>query len=48
MPSDSNDTSFISDLPNGPLDEYRKRAKFGWKKLKIVIEEPSIIKLKVN
>lgn len=48
MHQDSDDTSFISDLPNGPLDEYRNRAKFDWKKLKIVIEEPNILKLKVN
>lgn len=48
MHPESDDTSFISDLPSGPLDEYRNRAKFDWKKLKIIIEEPNILKLKVT
>lgn len=42
------DTSFIPDLPSGPLDSYRKRAKFDWKKLRLVFEEKNLLKMKVN
>lgn len=41
------DTSFIEDLPSGPLDHYRKQAKFDWKKLKLVFEDADDLKTKV-
>lgn len=41
-------TSFIDDLPSGPLDRYRKQAKFNWKKLKLIFEEDELLKLKVT
>ena len=41
------DTSFILDLPSGPLDTYRKRATFDWKKLRILLEEANLLKIKV-
>lgn len=41
------DTSFIKDLPSGPLDHYRKQAKFDWKKLKLVFEDAEDLKTKV-
>lgn len=42
------DTSFIPDLPKGgPLAEYRKRANFDWKVLKLIFEEEQILKTKV-
>lgn len=44
----SADTSFIEDLPAGPLDAYRKKAKFDWKKLKLVFEDVNLLKMKVS
>lgn len=41
------DTSFIPDLPKGPLDTYRKTATFDWKKLKICLENADALKIKV-
>lgn len=40
------DTSFIPNMPNGPLDEYRKRAKFDWKQLRLIFENESLLRLK--
>ena len=40
------DINFIPDLPQGPLDEYRKRAKFDWKKLRVYIEGEDNLKIK--
>ncbi|PIK46197.1 putative peroxisomal acyl-coenzyme A oxidase 3 [Apostichopus japonicus] len=40
------DTSFIPDLPSGPLDLYRKRASFNWKEMKVVLEGEEGIKYK--
>lgn len=40
------DTSFIPDMPTGPLDEYRKRAKFDWKQLRLIFEDESLLRLK--
>lgn len=42
------DTSFIEDLPIGPLDHYRKQASFDWKKLKLVFEDADTLKIKVS
>ncbi|KAF2895680.1 hypothetical protein ILUMI_10460 [Ignelater luminosus] len=44
----SADTSFIEDLPAGPLDAYRKKAKFDWKKLKLVFEDVNLLKMKLK
>lgn len=41
------DTSFLEDLPKGPLDLYRKQARFNWKRLKLVFEDPEYLKIKV-
>ncbi|XP_037044871.1 peroxisomal acyl-coenzyme A oxidase 3-like [Bradysia coprophila] len=40
------DTSFIPDLPKGPLDTYRSRAKFDWKKLRLIFEDSNSLKIK--
>ncbi|CAG4913107.1 unnamed protein product [Colias eurytheme] len=32
------DLSFVPNLPNGPLDAYRNRASFDWKRLKLALE----------
>uniref|UniRef100_A0A6M2DM39 Acyl-coenzyme A oxidase n=1 Tax=Xenopsylla cheopis TaxID=163159 RepID=A0A6M2DM39_XENCH len=39
-------TDFLPDLPAGPLDCYRKRAKFCWKKLRVIFEDPEVLRLK--
>ncbi|EDS40540.1 acyl-CoA oxidase [Culex quinquefasciatus] len=38
----------IPDLPRGPLCEYRQRAKFSWKALKQVLEDPNVIRIKYD
>ena len=40
------DTDFLPDMPEGPLDEYRQRAKFDWKKLRVYIEGEDNLKVK--
>jgi acyl-CoA oxidase len=42
------ETDFIPDLPEGPLNIYRKQASFDWKKLKLVFDKPEILKLKLK
>lgn len=42
------ETDFIPELPDGPLNVYRKQASFDWKKLKLVFDKPEILKLKVS
>lgn len=43
------DKSFIPDLPKGgPLAEFRKRATFDWKDLKLIFEEELTLKTKVQ
>jgi hypothetical protein len=41
-------TSFIPDLPRqpGPLDEYRKNAKFDWKVLRVYFEGEDALRAK--
>uniref|UniRef100_A0A0K8TTB3 Acyl-coenzyme A oxidase n=1 Tax=Tabanus bromius TaxID=304241 RepID=A0A0K8TTB3_TABBR len=40
------DTSFIPDMPQGPLCEYRKCAKFDWKRLRLIFEEENTLRIK--
>lgn len=40
------DTSFIPNLPRGPLTEYRNLAKFDWKKLRIFFEGENSLRIK--
>lgn len=42
----ASETAFIPDTPIGPLDEYRKRAKFNWKQLRLIFEDAAMLKLK--
>ncbi|VEN43503.1 unnamed protein product, partial [Callosobruchus maculatus] len=37
-------SNFIPDFKSGPLDFYRKRATFAWKKLKVFVETEDIVK----
>jgi len=41
------DNELFPDFPPGPLDLYRKQASFDWKKLKLFLEDESIIEFKV-
>jgi hypothetical protein len=42
------DMEQLEDVPKGgPLAEYRKKASFNWKKLKLFFEEIELIKFKV-
>ncbi|KAG8199726.1 hypothetical protein JTE90_000822 [Oedothorax gibbosus] len=45
MSSNENLKSYIQDLKPGPLDIYRKRAKFDWKEMKILMEGEDLLKL---
>ena len=39
----------IEDVPKGgPLQEYREKASFNWKKMKLFFEELELIKFKVK
>ncbi|XP_043467952.1 peroxisomal acyl-coenzyme A oxidase 3-like [Leptopilina heterotoma] len=38
----------IHNLPNGPLDEYRKRASFNWKSLKLHLEGEDFVQSQEN
>lgn len=43
-----NDLNEIEDMPKGgPLDEYRHKASFNWKKMKLFFEDTELIKYKV-
>ncbi|CAD7085580.1 unnamed protein product [Hermetia illucens] len=46
MSTETVDTSFIPDLPKGPLCEYRDRAKFDWKRLRLFFEEEKVLRIK--
>ncbi|VEN43492.1 unnamed protein product [Callosobruchus maculatus] len=37
-------SNLIPDLKSGPLDFYRKKASFDWKKLKVFVETEDIVK----
>ncbi|XP_018332514.1 peroxisomal acyl-coenzyme A oxidase 3 [Agrilus planipennis] len=45
---ETSSTSFIEDLPKGPLDTYRTRSKLNWKKLKLVFEDEEQLKTKIK
>ncbi|KAI1305845.1 Peroxisomal acyl-coenzyme A oxidase 3 [Halotydeus destructor] len=38
----------IPDWPSGPLDIYRNKASFDWKRLKLVMEDEDIIRIKAK
>ncbi|XP_060527948.1 peroxisomal acyl-coenzyme A oxidase 3-like isoform X2 [Cylas formicarius] len=41
-------TQMIEDLPIGPLDHYRKQARFDWKQMKLFFEDPDLLKIKMK
>jgi acyl-CoA oxidase len=42
------DINKLDDLPKGgPLEDYRKRASFDWKKMKLFLEDIELIQYKV-
>lgn len=38
----------LKEFPPGPLDLYRKKASFDWRKLKLFIDSEEIIKYEVK
>ena len=36
------------DLPAGPLDAYRQQASFNWKQLRVTLEDPDVLRVKVS
>ncbi|KAJ9594894.1 hypothetical protein L9F63_013819 [Diploptera punctata] len=42
------DNALLQDFPPGPLDFYRKQASFNWKKLKIHVEDETLLRFKMN
>lgn len=42
------DTSFLEDLPSGPLDFYRKQSKINWKQLRVFFEGSEALQRKVS
>lgn len=39
--------NLIRDLPEGPLDAYRKRATFDWKSFKLTLESEDNVRFQV-
>lgn len=39
---------YLPDLPKGQLDNYRKKASFDWRRMKLVYDTLNTIKLKVS
>lgn len=46
MSSGNIDTSFIPDVSSGPLDEYRRKSNFEWKKLRVYFEGEDFLRAK--
>lgn len=42
------DVGMVMDLPEGPLGEERKKATFDWKLMRLNVEEPSYLRVKVS
>lgn len=42
------DTSFIPDCPKGPLDLYRNKVKFDWKKMRLIFEDATLLRVKYD
>lgn len=42
------ETGLIKDWTYGPLDIYRKKASFNWKKLQILLEGEKALRIKVH
>lgn len=38
----------LKDFKTGPLDIYRKKASFDWKKLKVVLDSEDVIRYEVG
>ncbi|KAG8222250.1 hypothetical protein J437_LFUL001448 [Ladona fulva] len=38
----------LPDFPSGPLDRYRKKASFNWKNMRLIIEDESLLRLKMK
>lgn len=38
----------LPDWPKGPLDEYRSRASFDWRKMRVIFEDKEVVKFKAK
>lgn len=43
-----NDKALFPDLPPGPLDPYRKNAKFDWRKLALTLDDERCLRFRVQ
>lgn len=48
MVPEGNIRNILPDFKPGPLDYYRKRAKFDWKEIKVLLEGEEMLKLQVS
>ena len=48
VPNEPTMEEILADFPPGPLDIYRKKASFDWKKMKHYLEGEDMIKFKVG
>lgn len=48
MVSKGNIKNILPDFKPGPLDYYRKKAKFDWKDMKVLLEGEEMLKLQVS
>ena len=46
--SDVYSLELMKDFPPGPLDHYRQKASFDWKKMKLFLEGEDILRFKVR
>ena len=46
--SDVYSLELLKDFPPGPLDEYRKKATFDWKKMRLFLDGEDILRFKVR
>lgn len=40
--------NLLHDFPSGPLDRYRGKASFDWKKMRVFLDTEDIIEYEVN
>lgn len=45
---DLSDIDLLKDFPPGPLDDYRKKASFSWKKMRLFLDGEDMIRFKVE
>lgn len=41
-------SDLLKDFPPGPLDYYRKKSTFDWKKMKVFLDTENVVKFEVS